>query len=593
VVSIVDSWLGAGARIAATWTRMQQALESPRCRHFWRLLAIVVCGLHAWLTRHYMNPDGVSYLDLADAWRNGPWSQAVNGHWSPLYSWLIAGTLGLLRPAPRYEFAAVHGLNFAIFLLALTAFEWLLHEAVLCQRQQRRAAGGTTGFLPEWALTGLAYCFFIWITLRLIKVSLVTPDMCVALAVYLAAALLLRLHRQGPRPLASALLGLVLALGYLAKGVMFPLAFVFLTAAALAAGSLRQALRALLPAALVFTVVAGSFVAVLSASKGRLTFSDSGKLNYLWWVEKVPGDHFLGDNSGRRPLNTPRVLLVTPPVFEFARAGMGTYPLHFDPSYWYEGVPVRVSLTKQFSAIRTALLEYVNVLGLYVMPCTLAMLVLYAVARSKRRVRLAEFFSGFWGLLTRQYPLLLPALACLGVYGAVGIVEERYVGPFLPLLFLALLLDLQAAPARMESLRRWSAAVLLSLAVTIGADLVQDGRKCVADVLGIQPVAQADFVVVCHLQQRGVGPEAAVGFIGNSFAANWARMGRYHIVADIPPAAAATFWESTPSVQAEAVACFRQAGVRAIVAENAPPDACQWTRIPGTTYSLLLPNGAY
>ncbi|MBU2025432.1 hypothetical protein KJ912_01710 [Patescibacteria group bacterium] len=39
--------------------------------------------------RFYLNPDGVSYISIAQKYLAGHFEQAVNGHWSPLLSWLM------------------------------------------------------------------------------------------------------------------------------------------------------------------------------------------------------------------------------------------------------------------------------------------------------------------------------------------------------------------------------------------------------------------------------------------------------------------------------------------------------------------------
>src|SRR5258708_5884113 len=41
--------------------------------------------LQAWDFRFEMNPDGISYLDMAEAFLRDGYSGLVNGYWSPLY----------------------------------------------------------------------------------------------------------------------------------------------------------------------------------------------------------------------------------------------------------------------------------------------------------------------------------------------------------------------------------------------------------------------------------------------------------------------------------------------------------------------------
>ena len=45
-----------------------------------------------------MGPDGISYLDIGDAYLRGDWYVAVNAMWSPFYSWLAGFWLMLFKP---------------------------------------------------------------------------------------------------------------------------------------------------------------------------------------------------------------------------------------------------------------------------------------------------------------------------------------------------------------------------------------------------------------------------------------------------------------------------------------------------------------
>ena len=57
---------------------------------------------------------------------------------------------------------------------------------------------------------------------------MVTPDLCVATFVYLDSGLLLSLRASSQRSRICLLLGLTLGLGYFAKAILFPMAFVFI-----------------------------------------------------------------------------------------------------------------------------------------------------------------------------------------------------------------------------------------------------------------------------------------------------------------------------------------------------------------------------
>ena len=98
---------------------MRAAARLRRLRLACWLSAGALGALQAFAYRDDMNPDGVSYLDLADAWRRGDWAQAVSLYWSPLYSWLLGGALALLRPPARAEFPVVHLVNLLLYVAAL------------------------------------------------------------------------------------------------------------------------------------------------------------------------------------------------------------------------------------------------------------------------------------------------------------------------------------------------------------------------------------------------------------------------------------------------------------------------------------------
>jgi len=104
---------------------------------------------------------------------------------------------------------------------------------------------------------------------------------------FLASGLLIRI-RLNPDPwIQFVLLGVVLAFAYLAKAVMFPLAFVFLVAAFFSLGKPRNALPRVLVAAFAFVICNAPFLLALHEVKGRWTFSDTGHLAYAWLVDET------------------------------------------------------------------------------------------------------------------------------------------------------------------------------------------------------------------------------------------------------------------------------------------------------------------
>ncbi len=92
--------------------------------------AIVPALVLAYADRYAMWPDGVNYLEMGDAYLRGDWNAAINGLWSPLYSWILALAMLLFKPSIYWEFPLVHVVNFVIYLVALASFQFFLHELV-------------------------------------------------------------------------------------------------------------------------------------------------------------------------------------------------------------------------------------------------------------------------------------------------------------------------------------------------------------------------------------------------------------------------------------------------------------------------------
>jgi hypothetical protein len=73
-----------------------------------------------------MDPDGMSYIEMASrAAQHGP-GELVNGYWSPAYPGLIALAYWAVHPSPDLEFPLVHFVNFLIFAFTLAAFNFLV-----------------------------------------------------------------------------------------------------------------------------------------------------------------------------------------------------------------------------------------------------------------------------------------------------------------------------------------------------------------------------------------------------------------------------------------------------------------------------------
>jgi 4-amino-4-deoxy-L-arabinose transferase-like glycosyltransferase len=556
------------------------------------LMAIVFGALHAWAARHDMGSDGMSYLDMGDAYLRGDWSMAINAYWSPFYSWLLGLAMVVLKPPPSWEFPVVHLVNFMIYLFALGCFHFFLLEVIRYHRNIG-SSGNRYATVPKWAWLMLGYALFMWSSLNLISISVVTPDMCVAAFVYLSTALLLRIRRGSPTWPTFVLLGLLLGFAYLAKAAMFPLAFIFLGLSMFSVGDFRRAGLRVLVALFVLVAVAGPFIAAISIAKGRVTFGDSGKLNYAWFVSGTQYRYWQGEPpSTGRPSHPVRKIFDEPAIYEFGTPVGGTYPFRYDSSYWYEGVVPRFDLKGQVRVLVQALSTYFNIFFDLGDVLVVGSLILYLIGR--RRWMAIKDIAQYW-------VLLVPGFVALAMYSLVHAVP-RYVGPFVMLLWVGVFCGVRL-PDSHES-RRLVACVIVAISLVT---LIKTAAPTVRVVYnsGRDLIRWQDSSVNLHwqvadgLSQMGIQAGDHVALIGLGSREYWARLARVRIVAEIPEShdgepeyqEAHKFWAADDFVKSQIIQTFARTGAKVIVARE-PRNAhtTGWQSIPNTNYyAYILP----
>lgn len=566
----------------------------PWLRLLLPLLALALGAVHTTvaMVSQSMNEDGIGYLDMGDAWMRGDWDMAVNGTWSPLYSWLLGGVVHLLQPSIRQEFPAVQATNFFIYAIALLCFRYFWKELTLRYYAMPGEVAAIRFHPGAWLALG--YSLFIWVSLDLIEIWAVNPDMAVAAFVYLAAGLMLRLAGGRATVASALLLGLVLGGAYLAKAAMMPLGVACLMLALLVPAGALGRWRRLALSASVFLVVAMPLLTALSLRQGAPTFSDVGRFTYLKHVNEMRYPDFMPDVArlDGSPSHPPRRIFDDPPVWEFAQPIGGTYPMGYDPAWWTQGLHPTVALGPQLRAIATNAIEYFDLFLRRQGGFVATLLVLGAMS--------------LWLLPRRSWlssELLLAAWGCaaLGLYSLVH-VTPRYIAPFVLLLFAAPLADMRLPDlAACRRLMTVCAASLLAFTwINIGA-LNLEGF---ARLIGFTPLSESGpRVGQVTGKRRGSHPAVAeallaqglargdeVGFIGYSFSAFWARLARVRIIAEIHPEYIADFWRADEARRAAVLQAFAASGAVAVIAEPidaaAPPPG--WTEIGDTGYLLYL-----
>ena len=551
-----------------------------------RVLAIGLGGLHVYaaILSQSMNADGISYLDIGDAYFRGDWANAINPVWSPLYSWILGFANFLIQPSMEWEFPVVHLINFLIYIGTLASFEYMWGKVRL---SQDFAADNGSLQPPEWLWWTLGYLLFIWTSLSLIQIWSVTPDMLMAAIIYLAAGLIARIRSGESGWHLFFSLGLILGLGYLSKTFMFSMALVFLGLTWLVQ---RRSWKSLLRTGLavgIFLLICLPFILLISEKKGKLTIGEAGTVTYLRYVNGMPFPHWQGNpGAGIIPANPSRVIHQSPLIYEFGEPVGGTYPISTDPSYWYEGIEPRFDLGSLFARLLSSGLVFMELFfqkqGVF-LACILA---LYIMGQ-RQKLSLSE--------ILQRWALVLPAVIAFGLYGTV-LVQDRYVGVFVLLFWTDILANVRLNNTINHS--SWINSICLVASIGLLANIVLfnlDGFKRLnpafeAGVVEESAAPAKPLAVAQMLVDLGIQPGDKVGVIGYAYDSFWARLAHVKIVAELPEGETDDLWRDDETLRHSVLQAFAGSGAKAVIAEYVPADARlnDWHPVGDSNYFIYF-----
>ena len=556
-------------------------------------VAVCLGLLQTAVNRHYINPDGVSYLDMSDAYWRGDWEMALNSYWSPLYAILAGIPLNLFQVPAYWEATVVHLVNFVIFIIALLAFHrfWRLLAKWHYQELSVDDANG----LPEWAWWGIGYGLFIWGAIYMVTLQQVTPDLLVFVSILLAMGSILKIQLGEANTLAFVSLGLILGLGFLSKAAMLPISLVFIFVAFFSVGLNRSAIKNISLLGITFILIGALFVVPLSQTKGEFTWGDSGTLNYIWFVNGVTR-HIHWQESGPspngEPVHTTRQILERPAIFEYKAPISGTFPPWYNPPYWFEGSHSTFSIYQQLAIITSNLILYFKWFIQQHLGLITAILVLFLI--SGKRWEIVSSLSKSWFLF-------LPVIAALAMYALVY-VEERYIGAQLLLLWGGILSAIRL-PKDNQVMKTVSAVSVITVAVLIlntaalTSDILLNAQY---SLLNWQNESEHQaWQVADELQtQFNIDDEDSLAFIGYTFDAYWARLAGVRIIADMPLRIDLPnlnddieyFWTASDEVRLQAFDTFQSTGASLVVTDMIPAGANleEWQQLGNTNYYVYI-----
>lgn len=366
-------------------------------------VAAVLCVALGFLSRQALNPDGVSYLDLAGALQRGDWSHFVQGYWSPLLPLLTGGGgLALHREGPGLVPIA-HWINLVAALGAVLVL-W---------RWGRRDGAGTH-------IGRACFAAFLICSAGLPRIEAVTPDIILLFVMtWLSYELIVHGGRRW------LLVGALLGISFLTKTSSWPwlLAAIPLRLwAATTAASRRQVAWSTL-ACIGITL---TWIVPMSLKYRAATMGSAGTLNYGWYIaahsSRLP-DTDRGTNSAYQNVGVGNGRLLT--VATFDDAGSWTYQPWGDPTEWATKVLTQTGRDPTPFELVTYWLRLAGrIFGLWLGPLIVCAMLPWVILRYRRRMT--------HELITTQRDALVVML--LGVIGLLQFAavhaEPRLIAPF-------------------------------------------------------------------------------------------------------------------------------------------------------------------
>jgi hypothetical protein len=395
----------------------------------------------AWLAMKFdpyaLDGDGMAYMDIADLIRGHHWAAVINGYWNPLYPAGLALAQRVFHTTRLNELHAYYVLNYLIFLASVVALLAFISALVTLRRRMTPNADQNSGavhLLGMDALQLLGVALLVIATERELSMATIRPDALLQALMLAAFAMLLRSFASESL-LYAPLMGFFFGLAYLAKSFAFVVALITIALMVVfQAWVQRRKLAHVIAggalALVVFTAVAGPYIAALSKQKHRFDFGDSGALNYAWYVSgtvKMHIEPWMTDDFGSASvhlIHPEQQLLAQPGIYSYRAEPYGTYPAWFDPTYFHERIVPRFSAQRLVHRDERNVVLSLRYLFNHPEAWILLGLLLTCGARfgfMGSRTSLQSWrHSVFW------LPPVALGVAMWGIYGLVNI-EERYV----------------------------------------------------------------------------------------------------------------------------------------------------------------------
>lgn len=215
---------------------------------------------------HQINPDGISYITIAKKYLRGDFSNAINGYWGPLLSWLLVPFLFLKLPS-------LVAARLVLLLTGALTLKGIIRLSASLDLEE------TTRTVLVLSLIPIVLYFSFFMT---------TSDLLVTcFLVYYYSLIFDKHYGESGDSRKGFFCGLLGGLAYLSKAYALPFFFghfliinIYYWFIAKGKKEKKNILRNLTLGLAVFVFLSGFWSALISVKYGFLTFSTAGSINY-------------------------------------------------------------------------------------------------------------------------------------------------------------------------------------------------------------------------------------------------------------------------------------------------------------------------
>jgi hypothetical protein len=337
-----------------------------------------------------------------------------------------------------------------------------------------------------------------------------------------------------------ALLGLLLALAYLCKTIMFIIAPCVI---ALSFSQTGKNVKKVLFCLFIYLFVSLLFIFQISKKEGSFTFGDSGKLNYQWYVAE-PGSFLKRTTDG----------------FQINQESPVTYPFFYEP---HQKTKFIFDLKNQTIAIIKNLKELFRIMCPELVPFFLIFIFIFS----------KNIFRRMYLIM----PVLVPCFLALTLYVFV-LVDGRYIGGFMTPTCITLFALLAAETfSNKAQILKFSTLLVFILLLprffSIGTAFKDNF------LIASQPTPASKAIA---LLDNGLRPGDKIAYVGcDRWNQSWARLARIQIVAEMEDSD--KFFKN----QSSYMGSLKGLGIKALVADFRSTVPTGWQGI-NYNYTILL-----